>query len=377
MVRQSQTAKRKASRRGGYPSPSPKGATAGHCDLPPVPERVFDPEVDPFRAQLIRVSDKKWVNGTVLHYYFFDRPSDGPNGSWVGPANQRTVVRRTFGEWKGLGIGLEFQEVANREEAEIRIGFDGAGGSWSYVGRDIIDHATDPNRRTMNFGWSLTTAYGRDTALHEIGHSLGFPHEHQNPNSGIIWNEPEVYDYFRGPPNNWDDSKIHWNILRKLPAGSVLGSRWDPDSIMHYGFGPGLIDQPAMYQGGLTPESGLSDVDIREVKTFYPPLGRRRDPELVPLESQRLKLAPGQQANFRIRPELTRRYTIQTFGTSDSVIVLFEDVGGTPRFVAGDDDSGYDRNARIETKLRRGKEYILRVRLYYSEAGGDMAVLAW
>ena len=27
----------------------------------------------------------------------------------------------------------------------------------------------------MNFGWDLTTPYGRVTALHEIGHPLGFP----------------------------------------------------------------------------------------------------------------------------------------------------------------------------------------------------------
>jgi hypothetical protein len=58
-------------------------------------------------------------------------------------------------------------------------------------------------------------------------------------------------------------------------------------------------------------------------------------------------------------------------------MVLFEEVDGTPQFVAGDDDSGYDRNARIATKLQRGREYILRVRLYYSAAGGDMAVFAW
>ena len=268
--------------------------------------------------------------------------------------------------------------MADREDAEIRIGFDGADGSWSYVGRDIVDHASDPNRRTMNFGWSLTTAYGRDTALHEIGHSLGFPHEHQNPNAGIVWNEQAVLDYFRGPPNSWDDDAIQWNILRKLPAGSVSGSRWDPDSIMHYGFGPGLIEQPEEYRiNGLDPAPGLSPVDISEAKAFYPSMGRKKDPELVPLESRRLKLAPGKQANFRIRPKLTRNYTIQTFGTSDSVMVLFEDVDGTPRFVAGDDDSAYDRNARIETKLQRGKEYILRVRLYFSEEGGDMAVFAW
>ena len=121
-----------------------------------------------------------------FQYYIFDRRTDGPRGRWVGPKRQRDVVRKAFKAWKNLGIGLEFKEVANREDAEIRIGFDQRDGSWSYVGRDVIDVAGDPDEPTMNFGWDLATPYGWDTALHEIGHTLGFPHEHQNPNAGIV-----------------------------------------------------------------------------------------------------------------------------------------------------------------------------------------------
>ena len=54
-------------------------------------------------------------------------------------------------------------------------------------GRDVLN-TRSPQERTMNFGWALTTAYGHDTALHEIGHTLGLEHEHQNPNAGISWN---------------------------------------------------------------------------------------------------------------------------------------------------------------------------------------------
>jgi hypothetical protein len=347
------------------------------CALPKIPERALPAGLPDARERLIRYVEKKWVNGTVLHYYFFDRQTDGDNGSWVGAAAQKEAVREAFQTWKDLGIGLEFLEVSNREEAEVRIGFMQGDGAWSYVGRDIIDIASDPNERTMNFGWDLTTDYGRDTALHEIGHTLGFPHEHQNPFSGIEWDEEAVYEHFRGYPNYWDEQTTDWNILRKIPSGAVTGSEWDPDSIMHYYFEAGLIKKPVEYAGGLFPESGLSEHDIAEVRKFYPSIDKSTEPELKAYESQRIMIGAGEQINFRIRPEFSRTYTIQTFGVSDTVMVLFEDDDGQKWYIAGDDDSGYRRNAKIETRLFRGREYILRVRLYFSELSGQAAVLMY
>ena len=99
--------------------------------------------------------------------------------------------------------------------------------------------------------------------------------------------------------------------------------------------------------------------------------------ELKPFDSQRLLIAAGEQVNFTIRPRYTRDYTIQTFGGSDTVVVLFEDIDGAPRFLAGDDDSGFERNARLDIRLYRGQEYVLRVRLYYSFLSGETAVFMW
>ena len=49
-------------------------------------------------------------------------------------------------------------------------------------------------------------------------------------------------------------------------------------------------------------------------------------------------------------------YTLQTFGQSDAVLVLFtEEDNGDLRYVAGDDDSGSDRNAKLEQRLERGQ----------------------
>ena len=338
------------------------------CAVPPTPAREFDKSVSRDRREAIIDIQDKWVNGTVLHYYMY---SSGPYG---GPSHQQQVVRDSFDEWKNLGIGLEFEEVNDISESEIRIGFR-APGSWSYVGRTALN--IGQSSRTMNFGWDLRTPHGQDTALHEIGHALGFHHEHQNPNAGIVWDEQAVLNYFRGPPNNWDDAKIRFNILDKIPTSEVAGSEWDVDSIMHYSFGAGLIKQPVRYQTQpLIPDDGLSPEDIEQVKRFYP----GNDSSLTELKvfaPEFLKIEPGQQKNFSISPSETRSYNIRTFGGSDTVMVLFEKRNGQPRFLAADDDSGSSLNASIRQRLVKGGEYILRVRLYSNFASGDTAVMLW
>ena len=57
-----------------------------------------------------------------------------------------------------------------------------------------------------------------------------------------------------------------------------------------------------------------------------------------------------------IRPDATRKYEIRTFGTSDTVMVLFEDENGELRYLAGDDDSGEDYNAHLQVKLLKGPQ---------------------
>lgn len=96
-----------------------------YCSLPRVAEREFGPTIDPNRASLIRIMVKKWVNGTVLHYYFLDEPG------WATNDEEEDVVRRAFDIWKALDIGLQFEEVDSPSEAEVRVGFmrDGRTGS--------------------------------------------------------------------------------------------------------------------------------------------------------------------------------------------------------------------------------------------------------
>lgn len=233
----------------------------------------------------------------------------------------------------------------------------------------------------MNFGWNLNVPgpNGLDTAVHEIGHTLGFHHEHQNPNAGIVWNEQAVYDYFartQDPP--WDRDTTFFNVLQKIAPSTVGGSDWDPNSIMHYAFTAGLISSPAQYQNGLRPNGGLSERDKQVVRQFYPGGGGSvTGAELKIGESQILNIAPGEQKDLQFIAPVNRVYSFQTFGESDTVMVLFEDDGTRLSYIAGDDDSGVDTNALLRVRLIDGRKYRLKIRLYYSSATGQPSVMVW
>lgn len=358
-----------------------------YCSLPEIPAREFSADVSPIRVSAINGFSNKWANGTLLRYYFFDKPTDGRNvllvngetefRPWATTENEKQIVREGFKVWKQLGIGLEFKETNSRDEAEIRIGFERGDGAWSYLGREILNRGRDV--RTMNFGWDLTQRRdGLDTATHEIGHTLGFDHEHQNPNSGIVWDEEAVYAALAQPPNRWNREKTFYNIIRKIPPSEVEGTTWDPNSIMHYPFNKGLIRQPEQYRLlGLTPAGGLSEKDRSWTRTLYPPLGPNDYTELRLMQSTPLPGESGQQANFLIKPDATRHYDIRVFGQSDVVMVLFEENNGELRYRAGNDDSGTPTNASLNIKLIKDSKYVLRVRMYYTERTGENAVMIW
>lgn len=335
------------------------------CAVPRSMPRSFDAEVGVPRMNAIITNDKVWLNGTELTYAFMG-----------GPPEQHEAMRRAFAVWAAVGIGISFREIGEVPAADVRIAFEDDG-SWSYVGRDIRRIAKD--RPTMNIGWDITGGpRGLDTGVHEIGHTLGLQHEHQNGDAGIVWNEEAVYEALGGHPNFWSREKTYRNIIAKLDPRTVSGTRWDKDSVMHYPFEAGLIRVPVQYMTQpLQPAGGLSVADIQWVRSVYPPLPPQGPPVLKANALTPIAAGTGSDAEFILRPERSATYEMRTFGNTDAVMALYEKRDGRLVYLGGADDSATDANVHLRHRLQQGAEYVLRLRMMYVEPGTASNILLW
>jgi hypothetical protein len=144
---------------------------------------------------------------------------------------------------------------------------------------------------------------------------------------------------------------------------------------MEYEFEAGLIDEPQECDlHGLTPPGTLSAADKQWVLKWYPPMSPSL-PTLKAFETVTVELAAGQPIDVVIKPTETRKYKIETRGATDTVMVLFENFGDTPRYLSGDDDSGEDRNASITYRLFRGRTYTVRLRVYNPGQSGKTSLI--
>ena len=207
----------------------------------------------------------------------------------------------------------------------VRIGFDPQDGSWSYVGPRRAQHQVaagthDEFRLAADHAPTATTRRCTRSATRSDSSTSTRTRTRASPGTAR-----PCSTISRAPPNNWDESQIDWNILRKIPSSEIKGTTWDPDSVMEYQFDAGLIEAPAKYQAGLTPKGGLSYADKAWVVRVLPRRAGAQPPRTLKVGlSQLLKLKAGETRTFDFSPPRTRTYNIGTFGTSDTVLVLFE-----------------------------------------------------
>ncbi len=200
--------------------------------------------------------DPKWTNGSTITVGFRG-----------GSSALRARVMRYAREWTNFA-NLAFRVVSDGP-ADIRVGFEQNGASWSMVGN--ASSRTNPNGPSMNFGW-LTDQTPDDevrrTVLHEFGHALGLLHEHQNPEGGIPWDKEVVYDHYRRT-QGWDQRTTYNNVMATADRNTTQYSAYDRASIMHYPISPRLTG--GRYTVGMNNQ--LSPMDQHYIALMYP--GRR------------------------------------------------------------------------------------------------------
>ncbi|WP_437298042.1 M12 family metallopeptidase [Sorangium sp. So ce426] len=245
------------------PLPLALEETARRIAVQENPANEVDPNLDPNDPKLqpteriALIAQKRWRPGKRLRIRFLD-----------GSATMRQKVAHYAREWtRYANITFDFDDS---DYSEIRISFYADRGSWSALGTDALVQQYFPlHQPTMNFGWLRDNTddaeYSRVT-IHEFGHALGAIHEHQNPQGGIQWNEEAVYRYFSGPPNNWPRERTYRNVIEKYSANILIGTQFDPDSIMLYGF-PAALTRNGV---GTKSNNKLSRRDIEFIKAAYP-----------------------------------------------------------------------------------------------------------
>ncbi len=215
------------------------------------PRKVIPPE----RMALLTV--KKWPIGSTLKCRFLG-----------GSEAQQDKAIKMASEWMDYAnIDISFVDT---EDEHVRIAFIEGQGSWSAIGIDSLESSYFPkDEPTMNFGWLDETTDDvewRRVVVHEFGHALGCIHEHQNPKAHLKWNKQAVYDYFSGPPNNWDKETIDHNILEKYSPKGISATLFDPESIMLYMFPAELFTDHKATDNN----TDLSEKDKAFIKKMYP-----------------------------------------------------------------------------------------------------------
>lgn len=337
------------------------------------------------KLQQLFDGERRWETGRVLRVCMF-----GGNKSIA------TLIKGVAEEWNNYSsVKLDFgtspggYNCLNRQAGffQIRIGFNGKG-YWSAVGRDS-EFLLDPLAPSMNLeGFNrkysegkyspvdvigMADAYHKATIRHEFGHALGLLHEHQNTNLNcyeeIKWSGSDnVYDYFRGYPNNWEPEQVDRNLgfIGQTDPDFVAGEG-DMHSIMFYPLPSKIFKNPASKCANVK-NYEISELDKKIVAAIYPPVSSPNTSVDIALSTASIRPLPSFVPAYN-RDDLVERALVDlesndTFTRRDARVRLADLVGNDfpeskmSELIKGMEGGSYRYQLGVSTALSRSKEQI-------------------
>jgi serralysin len=215
----------------------------------------------------------------------YKEKSDGPPGSiavdsrFMWPSEGKTLkikflegdpdvirkVKEKFNLWLPHAKNIKYEYVTDgRSDVRITINQDDPT-SWSGIGQEILD--TPQDEATMHYGWFDRNTPDEEferTAVHEMGHTLGFIHEMNLPALNIDWDEEKVYRWYE-ENQNWDRDTTYHNVFVRYSRQVTQYSEYDPISIMHYWIPAEFLKSGKEISGG----NKLSQLDKEFARQLY------------------------------------------------------------------------------------------------------------
>ena len=204
-----------------------------------------------------------------------------------GERAHRQGIVDAAGEWSRAGnIRFDFgkapgyRDCDSAKPSDMRVGFRMSLASHSRTGTLALDAAPTQPNLFIGIGGvsSRPLSEIRETALHEIGHFLGLPHEHQHPASPCpdefkiqaVCERQDVFatytDRERTEMLDMMEAQVR---LRRDPDKSLIAA-YDVASIMHYRFPASLLHGGTASACHTFAARTLSDGDRAKMRRLYP-----------------------------------------------------------------------------------------------------------